>query len=624
MSYAAYAEHVKLNRRVREIKPLLADASELRQVALHYASQQLTQLLLGHRIRRRWALGPERTLRVLDYVTRVSFSDAVTTAEVNFLRDCDVRLAPSFYTNFIITAEDLLGVLLHERNHPLIVSLIYPPLAPFYLPQLPHNVIDDTLDNALVRSVCFTDVFERYYLGAPDGVTPPTTDDLGTWELPASRAPFSRWYWPLLTYRNDLAVATINELIDKHTVVDDSKHSHLQRMLAVHWGIYESFRRRLTQHLATRNAHDSRHPLHARLLAMLQDSQRTATPAGLSTAEWAELRVKVAEHTPLQSLSLLRKGFAVIEDVRKRESERRAGVDADKKTRANDPQLRPDPATPLLGDTQPFNGGAAKVGGVARDTKLPEWTDDDNNLVRLARELLPDLRDYAPRFHTDATYLEPLDRYQQTLVGTLAQHINEGSYASELWESRSLPYLPAHMSRRDLLTLSAGHEPLDYSTREPVGAPPARYHLIADVSGSMSHYLPLLPPFIRAVREQLEAQALEFSGLQHLVSLEELTQQVLTDHQTKFMPVWQRIVDADWARVLVLTDDETSEKDVNEFLAYHTLRTRIRAQQVVLCLIRVGEIEGPWTALLRDDHGQALGPPHFTVVLSPDAAQTAA
>jgi hypothetical protein len=135
-------------------------------VALQYASKQLTRLLLSSSLRRRWALGPDNTLRVLDYVTRVEFDDAVTTAGVNFLRDCIARISPRFFRNFIITIEDLMGVLLHERDHYLLVGMVYPMITGSFPSDLPHNLIDDILINALVRALCFTDVFERFYLGA--------------------------------------------------------------------------------------------------------------------------------------------------------------------------------------------------------------------------------------------------------------------------------------------------------------------------------------------------------------------------------------------------------------------------------------------------------------------------
>lgn len=615
MLYVTYTDHLRLNAYVRETKPLLSETGELRHVALQYASKQLTKLLLGHRVRRRWALGPDRTLRVLDYITRVSFDDHTTTAEVNFLRDCDVRLSPRFYCDYLVTIEDLLGVLLHERNHPMIVGLVYPPLAALYQPEQPNNVIDDILDNGLVRSVCFTDLFERFYLGSSTD-QPVATDEYGEWVRP-TKWHFARWYWPLLTYRNDLAVASLNRLLQRHPVTDELKLRVLHQLMATHWGLYELFRRRLTQHLVTRHKADQRHPLFARLEGMLHDAQQTATPDGLTVEDWATLRVKAVTFSPLEVLRELRKGFALIEEISKRQAKRRGqgGVQA-----MPDEALKPDPGSPLLGDTVPLNGGIAKVSGDIK--RLPEWTADDSNLVRLARGSLDELRQAAARFHLDESYLEPFDLYQQVLLGS-AQQLNEQNYSSELWESHTQPYLPARLSRRDLLAISAGETPLDYATRSCRHAPPPCYRLIADVSGSMDRYLPLLPPFIRAIREQLEPDVLLFSGERHLVRLEEAMTQVVTNHQTEFIPVWEQILAQNWPRVLVLTDDEANEKHPCGEV-FGVLRERVRAQRVVLCLVRIGDLHGPWTKMLLADNGQPLGPPHALVVLSPDAVQTTA
>ena len=627
MAYVSYADHAKLNHHVREIKLLLEESGELRQVALQYASRQLTALLLGHRVRRRWTLGPERTLRVLDYLTRVSFDDRVTTAEVNFLRDCDARLSPQFYQRFVITVEDLVGVLLHERNHPLIVGLLYPPLAVCYDSALPHNAIDDTLDNAIVRSLCFTDVFERYYLGAPDGITPPETGEFGEWSPPAEFK-FPRWYWPLLTYRNDLCVTTINHLVDSLPVTDEKQIKALRDLAAVHWGNYEPFRHRLTRHLAQRQHTDQKHPLFVRLREMLQAAQRTATPTGLTTKEWAEWRLHAAQYTPVDALRALRRGFAVVAEQRDRQRQRYHVAAAPTDATSNDTGLTDDflkgsTATPLIGDTPSTNAGLAKVSGVLQ--QLPEWTDDDSNLVKLARDALAELRDYAPSFTVDSEHLLPFDRYQQVLVNATAQHLNEQSYTSELWDSATQPYLPPRLSRRDLLTLSRGAEPLDYSTRTAPVSPPPPYHFIADVSGSMTRYLPLLPAFVRATREQLSTEALVFSGEQHLVPLDDLLRAVQTNQQTLFLPVWDLILSHGWSRVVVLTDDETAEKRVTQEATYLALQDAVVTQKLVLCLLRVGDYRGPWTELLqRKVDDKPLGPPHLLVVLSPTAIPTAA
>jgi hypothetical protein len=615
MNSAKLTAHAQLNPRVRALYPLLLDTSALRRVALQYASKQLTQLLLSSSLRRRWALGPDKTLRVLDYITRVDFTDAAVTAEVNFLRECEARIAPQFFLNFIVVIEDLLGVLLHERNHYLLVGLIYPMVPTAFDPRLPHNLIDDILINALVRSLCFTDVFERFYFGATGNVQHKVpTDTCGNWTPPPAPAQFTPWSLPLLTYRNDYAVQGVAQIItqaDEHKALTKRLLAALYRMLAAHWGSYTTFRSRLVKLCGSLRKVEQRHLLAKRLHRMLREAEGSTCPPGLTVEQWAELRVQAEErYTLVDCLSCLRQGFTAVQELQRRMQ----------RTRGLDQKPQPEPQVPLLGQSQPEPLGAVKVSMHGDDSHLPEWTDADTEMARVAREGLEELQTCATRTGVTAINVEPLDRYQRLLVDTLAGHIAMQYHDGEQWHAQRLPAVPAHLTNADLCAIAHDVPLLDFGTRI-YDTPVPNYHLIVDVSGSMSKFLPLLPPFLRAIRPHLDDTTVNFSGVCRELATDEAAQRVLTNHSTKFIPVWELILQHNWPRLIVLTDDCSDEgKDALVHDSFLQLQQRIHQNVVVLCLIRVGDNDGPWTELLRWQ-GQLLGSPHALVILDPDAVR---
>jgi hypothetical protein len=617
MNSAKLTTHAQLNPRVRALYPLLLDTSALRRVALQYASKQLTHLLLSSSLRRRWALGPDKTIRVLDYITRVDFTDAAVTAEVNFLRECEARIAPQFFLNFIVVIEDLLGVLLHERNHYLLVGLIYPMVLTAFDPRLPHNLIDDILINALVRSLCFTDVFERFYLGANGDVKHKVpTDACGNWTPPPDPQQFTPWSLPLLTYRNDYAVQGVTQIIiqaSKHKALTNRLLGTLYRMLAVHWCSYTTFRRRLVDLCGSLHKDERRHPLAKRLRRMLREAEGTTCPAGLTVKQWAEMRVQAEErYTLVDCLNHLRQGFMAVQELQRRMQ----------RTRGSDKKPLPvESPLPLLGQSQPEPLGAVKVTMRGDDDQcLPEWTDADTEMARVAREGLEELQICATRTGVTAINVEPLDRYQRLLVDTLAGHIAMQYHDGEQWHAQRLPTVPAHLTNADLCAIAHDVPLLDFGTRIYDTSVP-NYHLIVDVSGSMSRFLPLLPPFLRAIRPYLDDTTVNFSGVCRELATDEAAHRVLTNHSTKFIPVWELVLQNDWQRIIVLTDDYSNEgKDALVHDSFLQLQHRIRQNVVVLCLIRVSDNDGPWTELLRWQ-GQLLGSPHALVILDPDAVR---
>ena len=103
----------------------------------------------------------ERVPKILKYIKRISFSPAVPTANINFMKG-DLMIGTRFFLDHIDGPEDFLFILLHERNH-LILRKLYPDvLTPDYPGHL-FNFGEDVYINAISRRHLPSMLPERYY-----------------------------------------------------------------------------------------------------------------------------------------------------------------------------------------------------------------------------------------------------------------------------------------------------------------------------------------------------------------------------------------------------------------------------------------------------------------------------
>lgn len=105
--------------------------------------------------------GSERVPKILRYIHHIEFNVRVPTAEVNF-NEGDLRLGVRFFLAYIDGPEDLLLVLVHERNH-VILRRLFPEVVPGSYPRKLFGYAEDCYINAIARRYIPSTLPERFY-----------------------------------------------------------------------------------------------------------------------------------------------------------------------------------------------------------------------------------------------------------------------------------------------------------------------------------------------------------------------------------------------------------------------------------------------------------------------------
>ncbi|HIJ56417.1 MAG TPA: hypothetical protein HPQ03_09865 [Deltaproteobacteria bacterium] len=136
----------------------------LRNKDLTGASTLLVKMLASDDLFSYWSRcsqGSERIPNILRYVSRIIFDPDISTAQINLLEGT-VRLSPAFFLEHMVGPEDVLFILLHERNH-LILHKLWPDAAePDYPPDL-FNWAEDVYINSMARRQVLSTLPERFY-----------------------------------------------------------------------------------------------------------------------------------------------------------------------------------------------------------------------------------------------------------------------------------------------------------------------------------------------------------------------------------------------------------------------------------------------------------------------------
>ena len=103
--------------------------------------------------------------RVWIYVAKITFDKTVTTAQVN-LNTGFVVIGIDFFIKNLSSVEDLLFLLIHERNHFIMEHSIWK--ADLYylrrsLPGVLSMVVEDAFINSLAYRVCPSPLSDRFY-----------------------------------------------------------------------------------------------------------------------------------------------------------------------------------------------------------------------------------------------------------------------------------------------------------------------------------------------------------------------------------------------------------------------------------------------------------------------------
>lgn len=106
--------------------------------------------------------GSEKIPKILKFIRHISFERETVTAAIDFMKG-DLKIGVAFFMDHIQGPEDLLFILIHERNH-LILRKLYPNVnpGPGYPKEL-FNFGEDAFINAISRRYIPSTLPERYY-----------------------------------------------------------------------------------------------------------------------------------------------------------------------------------------------------------------------------------------------------------------------------------------------------------------------------------------------------------------------------------------------------------------------------------------------------------------------------
>ena len=148
-----------LASRIEKIK------AALRGRDLNRAATLLIHTLASDEVFSYWSdccQGSERVPKILKYIHQITFDEALPTARVD-LQKGDLTIGVQFFLDHITGPEDLLFILIHERNH-LILRRLYPDVLPgFDYPREVFNFAEDAYVNAIGRRQVASTLPERFY-----------------------------------------------------------------------------------------------------------------------------------------------------------------------------------------------------------------------------------------------------------------------------------------------------------------------------------------------------------------------------------------------------------------------------------------------------------------------------
>jgi len=147
-----------LTKRIKKIKQSLQDDN------LQQAASLLVSTIASDEMFTYWATccnGSERIPKILKFIRHIAFDKGIPTAVINF-KEGDLRIGVDFFLKHINVAEDLLFILLHERDH-LILRNLYPNAISEDYPAKLLNFGEDAYINAIARRHIPSTLPERFY-----------------------------------------------------------------------------------------------------------------------------------------------------------------------------------------------------------------------------------------------------------------------------------------------------------------------------------------------------------------------------------------------------------------------------------------------------------------------------
>ncbi|MEJ2099128.1 MAG: hypothetical protein P8X68_04035 [Desulfobacterales bacterium] len=147
-----------LARQIQKIKKSLRDDN------LQQAATQLVSTIASDEMFAYWAAccsGSERIPKILKFIRHIAFDRGIPTAVINFMQGY-LRIGADFFLQHILGPEDLLFILIHERDH-LILRNLYPNALQEDYPTELLNFGEDAYINAVARRHIPSTLPERFY-----------------------------------------------------------------------------------------------------------------------------------------------------------------------------------------------------------------------------------------------------------------------------------------------------------------------------------------------------------------------------------------------------------------------------------------------------------------------------
>jgi hypothetical protein len=456
--------------------------------------------------------GSERVPKILKYIHQITFDEALPTANVD-LRKSDLTIGVEFFLDHIAGPEDLLFILIHERNH-LILRRLYPDIMPGHdYPREVFNFAEDAYVNAIGRRQVASTLPERFY-----------------------RQPLEL----LLT----------------------AKHSRID------WNLFSLNGNGTHNYL--KHAHASLYQWNPALLQAL--GEVVGSPSGFSgyrrwmdlVCQWYVGKEAEGSQDPDEELDHEEDGDAGSDgDPEPDQEEPLAAVE----------ENLPEPGGQEGGETGATDTGE----GVAKDDGFHELAEAIKTYAPLvqgsALEIecseaseagsgvrkvpIPDLRPGDPvfnliletsdlsEFHHQVRLFEPqaLSGIDDAIQGVLADRATEKTL-----EGYSVPVPPA-ITRKDLFSLAGGVIPAVWERRWGVERP--NIDLYIDVSGSMGYYYGYIPYIYDALRA-VRGRVFQFST--RVVEVDPEDPFLHTTGGTRFDAVAQHLLAAESRAAIILSD----------------------------------------------------------------------
>jgi hypothetical protein len=518
--------------------------------------------------------GSERVPKILNYIKHITFDEQIPTAFIDLLEG-DIRIGVGFFLEHINGPEDLLLILVHERNH-LILRKLYPDvLQDMDWPQHAYNFAEDVFVNAISRRQIPSTLPERFYkrplelllTGKHSRIDWDKIhyEELGCNIIKVAHGALYRYNYQLLkVLEEDPPAGTSFSGYEEWMGLAYRWHKHMQDKLKTKGPLggedksAEDPGSVTEETLPETNGYEGSETNH--------DRSQKETSSGTSESEEESQDEPEQEQPMADSMGREVTKKEALESIREEEQsdshDRPANVPQnigeDRRQSTSDesaddvieeaPDLDFDTAlkdiVPLVqeepnGLPSGHCGISADAGSGLRKIPIPDLRPNDPTVrLILATCEVPEIRHRVEVLDGDR-----LQHVEGLIKGMLSDRATERSY-----DGYSLS-IPISITRRDVFSLCAGEIPVLWQKR--VGIERPNIDLYVDVSGSMNRYYAYIP-FIYDALKHIAGQVFQFST--RVVDVDPKDSYLYTTGGTSFNAVAKHMMERQVQSAILLSD----------------------------------------------------------------------